>query len=165
MAAIKVTGLDMRKWRDLQRKLKELGGFRAVRVGVLAGSKNSEGQSIAEYAAANEYGTADIPSRPFMRTTAREKGFAWAGVLAGALRGRTVKDPNVGRRAFTAVGRVAQADIQATIMSNMPPANSPEYAAEKVKENGGYSGTLFLSGDMHKSINFELVTGAGESAE
>ena len=165
MAAIKVTGLDMRKWRETERKLKELGGVRSVRVGILPGSRNADGENIAEYAAANEYGTADIPSRPFMRTTAREKGFAWAGVLAGALRGRTVKDPNVGRRAFTAVGRVAQADIQATIMSNMPPANSPEYAAEKVKENGGYAGTLFLSGDMHKSINFELVTGAGESAE
>lgn len=165
MAAIKVTGLDMRKWRETERKLKELGGVRSVRVGIFPDARTEEGESIAQYAAANEYGTADIPSRPFMRTTAREKGFAWAGVLAGALRGRTVKDPNVGRRAFTAVGRVAQADIQATIMSNMPPANSPEYAAEKVKENGGYAGTLFLSGDMHKSINFDLVNGFGESVE
>lgn len=165
MAAIKVTGLDMRKWREMERKLKELGGVRAVRVGILPGSRNTDGENIAEYAAANEYGSVVIPARPFMRTTAREKGKEWAQVLAGALRGRTVKDPNVGRRAFTAVGRVAQADIQATIMSNMAPPNSPAYAASKKKKNGGYSGTLFLSGDMHKSINFELVTGTGESAE
>ena len=205
---VKISALDERKWRELQRKLKELGGVRSVRVGVLAGSKNSEGQSIAEYAAMNEFGgtvtiparqsevyfkmkkngnvgnrfvkksksnfaqsvvipahTVTIPARPFMRTTAREKGKEWANLLARVLNGKLATDESVARRALTAVGRVAQADIQATIMSNMAPPNSPAYAASKKKKNGGYSGTLFLSGDMHKSINFELVTGAGESAE
>jgi hypothetical protein len=39
-----------------------------VAVGVLNGSKNGEGASIAEYGAYNEFGTEHIPSRPFMRT-------------------------------------------------------------------------------------------------
>lgn len=39
-----------------------------VAVGILEGSKNGEGFNIAEYAAANEFGTDKIPSRPFMRT-------------------------------------------------------------------------------------------------
>lgn len=40
-----------------------------VAVGVLEGPKNGEGASIAEYGAYNEYGTKDIPSRPFMATS------------------------------------------------------------------------------------------------
>lgn len=41
---------------------------REAAVGILAGDKNADGANIAEYAAYNEYGTEDVPSRPFMRT-------------------------------------------------------------------------------------------------
>lgn len=163
--SVKISRLNEQKWRELERRLKDLGGVRAVRVGVLAGSKNADGERIAEYAAANEYGMDGIPSRPFMRKTARKKGKDWAKLFAQVLNGKLVTDNNAARRAFTAVGRVAQTDIQETIMSDMPPPNNPAYAESKKKKHGGYSGTLFLSGDMHKSINFELVTGTGESAE
>jgi len=162
---VKIPSPDERKWRELQRKLKELGGVRAVRVGVLEGAKNEEGQSIAEYAAVNEFGGNGIPARPFMRPTAREKGKEWGQLFAQVTRGKLASDQTVAKRALMAVGRVAAADIQAKIMSNVPPPNNPAYAKSKQKKGGGYSGTLFLSGDMHKSINFELVTGTGESAK
>ena len=96
-----------------------------------------------------------------MRTTAREKGKDWAKIFAQITKGRLVSDPAVAKRAFTAIGRVAKSDIQATIMSNMQPPNSPEYAASKKKKHGGYDGTLFFSGDMHKSVDFEVVDGTG----
>lgn len=41
---------------------------REAAVGILTGSKNDDGANIAEYAAYNEYGTDEVPSRPFMRT-------------------------------------------------------------------------------------------------
>lgn len=55
-----------RGWERIKRELAR-ANRREVAVGVLEGSKNGEGASIAEYGAANEYGTEHIPSRPFMR--------------------------------------------------------------------------------------------------
>lgn len=165
MASVKYGSIDMTKWRELERRISALGNVHAVRVGILPGSMTDDGQNIAEYACYNEFGTSHIPARPFMRTTAQQQGKKWAGILAGALRGQIGRSPDALRRAFMAVGRVAQSDIQATIMSHMPPPNNPQYAARKVKENGGYSGTLFNTGQMLQSINFELVNGFGESDE
>lgn len=56
-----------RGWDRIKRELARANRLE-VAVGVLEGSKNGEGYSIAEYAAANEYGTDNIPSRPSMRT-------------------------------------------------------------------------------------------------
>jgi hypothetical protein len=66
----------MAKWvKDtdlgLKKFIKELAEADRVfvTVGVHQGEKDADGTDIAEYAAANEYGTDNIPSRPFMRTT------------------------------------------------------------------------------------------------
>ena len=203
-ATLSISTQSASRWRTIVQRLVDLGGAKGVHVGILSGATNADGQSIAEYAAMNEFGgtitvparqsevyfkkkkdgtvgnrfvkksksnfaqpviipahTVTIPSRPFMRTTAREKGKDWAQLFAQITKGRLVSDPAVAKRAFTAIGRVAKSDIQATIMSNMPPPNSPEYAASKKKKHGGYDGTLFLSGDMHKAVDFEVVDGSG----
>ena len=150
-------------WRDLAKGCAQAGAV-SVHAGVLAGAKNEDGENIAEYAAANEFGAPDIPARPFMRKAARECGGDWAKILASALKGRLMHDKGAAARALTAVGRTAQADIQSAILSNVPPPNSPEYAKSKQKKHGGYSGTLFLSGDMYRSINFEVCASARETA-
>jgi len=50
-------------WRKIQAEFKRAKGLE-VAVGVLEGSTNGEGASIAEYATYNEFGTDDIPARP-----------------------------------------------------------------------------------------------------
>jgi hypothetical protein len=57
-----------RGWARIRRELAKANKLE-VAVGILEGSKNADGYAIAEYAAANEYGTENIPDRPFMRTT------------------------------------------------------------------------------------------------
>jgi hypothetical protein len=56
--------------RGFKKILQEMAAAtrKEVAVGILAGSV-SEGQSIAEYATYNEFGTEKIPSRPFMAST------------------------------------------------------------------------------------------------
>ena len=53
-----------RGWNNIVRELEKAKRME-VAVGILEGSRN-EGTSIAEYASYNEFGTDDVPSRPFM---------------------------------------------------------------------------------------------------
>lgn len=53
-----------RGWKNIKREIL-LSSRKVVAVGILEGSTGHEGESIAEYAAHNEFGTEDIPSRPF----------------------------------------------------------------------------------------------------
>ena len=140
-----------------------LEGPRGVRVGVLNDATTEDGKSVAEYAAYNEFGTATIPPRPFLRTTIAEQRDKWGALAKRYLQaGIAAGSPAAGRMAMEAAGRQAQVDIQDKIMSNMPPPNAPATAARKAKrKGGGYSGTLFDTGALHKSIDYE-VTEAGE---
>lgn len=52
-----------RGWKAIKVELQKANALE-VAVGILEGSENN-GQSIAEYAAANEFGTDKMPSRPF----------------------------------------------------------------------------------------------------
>ena len=55
----------------LRRFIRELQKAKTteVVVGIVNGTKNQEGLDVAEYGAANEFGTSKIPERSFMRST------------------------------------------------------------------------------------------------
>jgi len=54
-------------WKAIKREMLKAKTLE-VAVGILEGSKNGDGASIAEYATYNEFGTDKIPERQFMRT-------------------------------------------------------------------------------------------------
>lgn len=134
-----------------------LGKPPLLRVGVSKDATNEDGESIAEYAACNEYGTSEIPPRPFLRSTIAEQHGNWAEMVKGDVMASIRGGRFEGRRALERVGRQAQVDIQAKIMSNMPPPNAPATAARKAsRKGGGYAGTLVETGAMHKAIQYEI---------
>lgn len=57
-----------RGWRKIEREVKALSR-RSVKVGIRAGKVN-DGVDVVDIAAFNEFGTFEIPARPFMRRTA-----------------------------------------------------------------------------------------------
>lgn len=57
-----------RGWKRLKAELLELQNV-VVDVGIQAGTTSNNGQDLASIAAYNEFGTARIPSRPFMRAS------------------------------------------------------------------------------------------------
>ena len=66
-------------WYKAMQKVRTLGGVKGVKVGIVEKATNSEtGESIAFYAACNEYGTRENPPRPFMRMTAEQHSQEWA---------------------------------------------------------------------------------------
>ena len=164
-------------WYNAMKKVKTLGGAVGVKVGIVEKATNSEsGESIAFYAACNEFGTRENPPRPFMRMTAEKHSREWARLFVQVTGDQIIRDPKVASRAFEAIGRIAQADMRDMILSNIPPPNSPAYAEWKrnkpattkkgksttTGEAGGYTGTLVYTGQMLQSINYKLVTNVAE---
>jgi hypothetical protein len=120
-----------------------------VTVGVHQGERNMEGTDIAEYATYNEYGTEDIPSRPFMRTSFDENVATIQSdmnmALASAKAGGSVV------AALKTVGERHQQRIQRTIKGRdfLPKLADSTIAAKK-----GSTKTLIDSGSMANSIRY-----------
>ncbi|MDE7064902.1 MAG: hypothetical protein K2O70_05450 [Desulfovibrionaceae bacterium] len=155
MATINVRGEEV--WKRIRERL---GKKALVRAGILEDATNGETKEpIAPYAAANEYGTANIPPRPFLRQTYKTCNRAWIDGLARMLRENRSPDA-----ALKLTGRRMAEDIQATIRSNMQPSNSTATSLAKAKKvDGGESGetmtpgTLIDTGSMLRAIDYEVA--------
>lgn len=146
-------------WMKIQSDIKALQG-RGVKVGLLSGGPSQDGVPVVEYATMNEFGTSEIPSRPFMRTTADNaegpfKQFSMQiarGVYTRGAGGRFAKG-NLGvSGVLDAVGLWYQAKIRATIRSSpsWAVANSPMTIQAK-----GSSTPLIDHGVMIGAIDYE----------
>lgn len=145
MASRHTTDRDL----GLRRFIRELQVARVTEVviGVQEGA-NNDGQSIAEYAAYNEFGTEKIPERSFMRSTfdahvnelSDDLSRRYGQVQAGTMTVRT---------ALGLVGLRHQDQIKRTIDNHVPPPNSPVTIALK-----GSSHTLIDTGAMKNSIHY-----------
>jgi hypothetical protein len=122
-----------------------------VVVGILAGASN-EGESIAEYAAHNEYGTEHIPSRPFMATTFDKnvnnisKDFN--------KQGKALVMGQIGSNAaLTIIGQKHATRVQNTISNvNFLPKLSPRTIAAKK----GSTKTLVDDGAMVNAVQISI---------
>ena len=143
--------------KGLKKFIRELQEAKTLEVviGVHKGDTNGEGVSIAEYAAANEYGTKRIPSRPFMATAFDENSDKISRSIArhyGAVkRGAST--------VYDALGRIGQShmkDIKKTISHrDFLPALSPK----TIKAKRGSTKTLIDTGALINSINYKVRKG------
>lgn len=166
--------VDMENTEALVKKLKKASVSGFV-VGIPGDAKNSEtGKPIAEYAMYNEYGTSTIPPRPFLSISRRRFRDKWVDMLIGELDGqrgwrdwinaiisfvrgnRSADIDRAAREALHRVGRVAVADVQSIIKSNVPPPNAKSYAARKLRKRG-HINTLIDSGSMRDAVSYWLV--------
>ena len=108
---------------------------------------------VARVAVWNEFGTHNIPSRPFFRTAIdgnREKIFNMTAKIAdNAMVGKTTVE-----KAFDQLGLYMQSIIRASIRSNIPPPNSPKTVKAK-----NSSRTLIDTGQMINSVTWIKCTG------
>ena len=137
--------------RDLGLKafIRQLETARKVEVvvGIQANAMH-KGESVAFYAACNEYGTKSIPERSFMRSSFDESIGAIKSDMdqqAGAVMdGR--KDI---RSALGTIGLKHQARIKSKISSNIRPENADSTIARKKS-----SATLIDTGTMRNSVHY-----------
>lgn len=128
------------------RKAKSSG----VKVGVLSGAgEYPDGPDIVMIAAANEFGSDNVPARPFMRGAADEhrqdinltKERLWTQVLRGRL---TVE------QALGMLGSYHQGQVQEYMTALDTPPNAPRTVAEKGDDN-----PLIDTGRLRRSIEWE----------
>ncbi len=120
---------DNPAWKQLIEKAYKYNA--TLKVGILEGATNKNGQSVAEYAFYNEFGTrkppqndeqkanyearaVGIPARPFMRNTLHNKSAGWAQVFSDGVKFE-FGQANIVEQALKRVGLLAAADIRATI--------------------------------------------------
>ena len=135
---------------------------KTVKVGIL---KNATGdvddgaiyeqpkETIAEYAAKNEFGSARIPSRPFMRTTIKKQSSNWQNIVA-----HLIKESNLDiETVLTAIGERAAADVRDTIKNGKFVPNAPmTIELKRLKGRPNPEQTLIDSGNMISSIGYEV---------
>lgn len=142
---------------------KDLGKIEAGKAtlvaGVLGGATNSDGEEVAKYAFFNEYGTEEIPSRPFMRNAVKKNQGKWEEMILQAIgSGMTYK------QALEAIRNIVRADIMASIQNStafkeLSPKTLKRKAkmADKGKMNPQYKDTpLIESTALIRSINTEI---------
>lgn len=137
-------------YKDLRKTLKVMKGS-YTKVGFQDDPRNVEGESLVVVAAANEFGTLDIPERSFMRSTFDEEKEQLAEIKKAeadaVMAGRKTVETSLAQIGAYWVGR-----IQAKIHSHPPPPNAPSTIEKK-----GSSGTLVDSGQMVQAVNHQEV--------
>lgn len=145
-----VTDRDL-GWKSIKREV-ERAQRREVAVGILQGSNDSEGASIAEYATYNEFGTEDVPSRPFMAMSFDENVAAINSDFQRQSR-RLVTGEVTAEQALTIIGQKHAGRVQNTITGrNILPALAPSTIAAKK----GSTKTLVDTGAMADAVQIEI---------
>lgn len=160
----RVTDTD-RGARALAESLRALGKAR-VRVGVLAdapkktgtrtgkrGRQIQQAATLAEVAAAHEFGTATIPQRSFIRATVDLK----AAVIAAEqekLAAQVVDSKITPEVAMERLGAAVQGMVQVRIAEGIGPALAPATVARK-----GSSKQLVDTGQLRSSVTYQVLQG------
>lgn len=162
MVAAKLTDTDrgMKSFRKYMRSRERpavVAGFRENGPGGQQAGPDSP-LTVADVAALNEFGTMEIPERPFMRITTEERQEAWNAMQVPVMRevvdAATRSPAAAGAAAARGLGRIGlqmAADIRATIDGGVPPPN-----ADSTIERKGSSGTLIDTAQMKQSIDSEV---------
>ena len=121
-----------------------------VRVGIIeqANYDGSDGESVAQVAFWNEYGTATIPPRPFFRNTIAQHKDEWPKQAAAFM------EANGGdvRQTLADMGEVVKGQIKMTIQDFREPPN----AAATVKQKG-FDKPLINKGTLWDRIECEVT--------
>ena len=160
MAKVKVT-VKRTGGKKLQRLLREAGkgGVSGVKVGFFSTAKYQDGTPVAAVAAWNEFGTKNIPERPFFRNALAESERGVSNILA---KGIDTKKMVVDEQLAGRVGEYVQGKIRDSIIALNDPPNSPATIARKRKKLHGKKGTgggetpLIDTGAMLDAVSWEV---------
>ena len=132
----------------LQKKLKEYASNKKVLVGIRGDAgMSSDGEiTLATQGAINEFGTPNIPERPFLRTGVND-AIPEISKIAEARLGKDGVD-----KTLNLIGLTAQNSVKNKIVSLRSPANAPSTIRAK-----GSSNPLVDTGGMLGAITY-IVT-------
>ena len=134
--------------RRLAGLASQSSGSLKVRVGIFESAKYDDGTPVAAVAFWNEYGTARIPPRPFIRNTVAAHKNEWPRQAAAILQA------NGGdmRQTLALLGEGVKGQIVETIQNFKQPANAPATVRKK-----GFDKPLIDRGTLWRSIGSEIA--------
>ncbi|MGL5126155.1 MAG: hypothetical protein ACRC6U_09290 [Fusobacteriaceae bacterium] len=150
------------KFREIKRITQELEKMKVVslKVGIVGreADEPSETLTIREYATLNEYGTSNIPARPFFRT-ATEFGESKKIIMKriSSEVAAVINKNKDGEAALKAVGLFVKGRIQTSLRKGNWTPNAPSTIKNKIKKNGTLKPVLVDTGSMIKAIDFKIV--------
>jgi hypothetical protein len=135
--------------REIERIARKMGGQRELRVGFLANQTKGEGGiSMPELAMVHNYGSANIPPRPFFTAFVRQA----QGKLP-ELAERAIKHADFDeKRALNMMGLELAGDLRSQIPWQGGPPLKPETVARKKRGDT----PLFETGQLLDSIDYEV---------
>ena len=137
-------------WKAICRNANKLHG-RTIKAGVLEGAGSySKGQSIAQVAMWNEYGTRKIPSRPFIAIATDEHN-GWEGETKVNVASILSPHGDV-NKSLDRIGEQMKIDVRNVIGDRGKLAeNAPATIARK-----GHNFPLIDTGELKKTISYEV---------
>jgi hypothetical protein len=143
-----------RGWSALGKALQSLAGDPHVLVGIQgsqADAPHGDGLTVAEVASFNEFGTAHIPERSFIRATI-DLHQVQLLQLAAALGTGVLQEKFAPGQALELLGEHARGQMIERINASVPPPNAPATIARK-----GSSTTLVDSGQTKNSLTYKVA--------
>ena len=146
---IRVIEID-RGWIRIQKASAQLNG-RQLRVGFPADIVSQDGTPVAEYAAYNEFGTEQIPARPFLRRTIDESRSGFGQYVRRTI--DTLLFSGLGTKEFAMdlLGNWMVARVRRTIQ-NSPSWAQPNAPSTVARKEGDHP--LIDTGLMLRSVTF-----------
>ena len=118
---------------------------------------NNQGESILQYATANEFGTRTIPARSFIRSTVDVKKDEWFGLVQNQIDDiLDLKAPSA-NVALSRLGLFAEGDIKDKISSNIKPDNADSTKIAKAGSTSAVTRTLIDTGAMRTAVKYRVV--------
>ena len=140
------------KWVAFVDSLADLKHI-AVTAGVQSDAGVSKGKNpakIVEYATYNEFGTATIPARPFVSSTADKQRDTWLAFMDKGVEAAMLGKADL-QTVFGKLGLKMAGDIKKTINTLRIPPNKPSTVKRK-----GSNKPLIDSGSLLRSIRHEV---------
>lgn len=143
---IKLESKDLQNIKIDKREITKFMGKEKLEIGFFESAKYPSGEYVAQVARYNEFGTLNIPMRPFFRNAINKNIKKWYATLQNA-----IKQNATPSKALSIVGEVARADIIQSITDLRTPPNAESTIKQKKSTN-----PLIDTGLMRRSVTYKV---------
>lgn len=143
---LKLESKDLQNIKIDKREITKFMGKEKLEIGFFETARYPNGTFVAQVARYNEFGTINIPMRPFFRNAINKNIKKWYATLQNAINQNATPS-----KALSIVGEVARADIIQSITDFKAPPNAQSTIKQKKSTN-----PLIDTGLMRRSVTYKV---------
>ena len=143
---LKLESKDLQNIKIDKKAITKFMGKEKLEIGFFESAKYPSGEYVAQVARYNEFGTLNIPMRPFFRNAINKNIKKWYATLQNAINQNATPS-----KALSIVGEVARADIIQSITDLRTPPNAESTIKQKKSTN-----PLIDTGLMRRSVTYKV---------